>query len=375
MKFTVSSSELLHGLLSVSRVISTKNTLPILDNFLFVLKGNTLEVTASDLEMTLKTNITIDDVKEEGEAAVPAKLLTDSLKEFPDLPLNFSTNQADSIIEISWLSGASQIPFFSADDFPLHPKLSDISISVMMPAEVLLSGINNTLYATAEEELRPVMNGIFFDMTPDSTTMVASDSHKLVCYTRNDVKASEKTSFILPKKPASILKSLLPKIENDVKITFDQRNAYFEFDGNVLICRLVEGNYPAYRSVIPKNNPNKLIINRLDFLNAVKRVAVCSNQATSHVKLSLSYNKIIISAQDMSFSISAHETLTCQYEGDEMEIGFKSNFLVEILNNLPFEEVCVELADPCRAGLILAAGESDPSEDICSLLMPIRIPM
>jgi DNA polymerase III subunit beta len=377
MKFTVSSSELLHGLLSVSRVISNKNTLPILDNFLFVLNGNSLEVTASDLEMTLKTTITIDDVKEEGEIAVPAKLLTDSLKEFPDLPLEFSTNDSDkeSILNIKWLSGASQIPYFPADDYPVLPTLEESAISVNMPAETLLTGINNTLYATAEEELRPVMNGIFFDMGPESTTMVASDSHKLVCYTRKDVKASDKSSFILPKKPAAILKTILPKTDDPIKIIFDQKNAYFEFDNNILICRLVEGNYPAYRSVIPKNNPNKLIISRLSMLNGVKRVAVCSNQATSHIKLSLSYNQLVISAQDLSFSISAHETLSCQYEGDPMEIGFKSTFLAEILSNLPFEDIRLELSDPTRAGLILAAEQTNSNEDICSLLMPIRIPV
>ena len=377
MKFTVSSSELLHGLLSVSRVISTKNRRPILDNFLFVLNGNTLEVTASDLEMTLKTTITIEDVKEEGEIAVPAKLLTDSLKEFPDLPLTFSTSEGEneSTLDIVWISGASKIPYFPANDYPTLQKLDQSATSVLIPSETLLAGINNTLYATAEEELRPVMNGIFFDMNTDSTTMVASDSHKLVCYTRQDVKADEKSSFILPKKPAAILKSILSKSDDTVKIIFDQKNAYFEFDSNILICRLVEGNYPAYRSVIPKNNPNKLIINRVDLLNAVKRVAVCSNQATSHIKLSLSFNNLVISAQDLSFSISAHESLNCQYDGDVMDIGFKSTFLVEILNNLPFEDILFELSDPTRAGLILNADQTNTKEDICSLLMPIRIPV
>ncbi len=375
MNFTVSSSELLHGLLSVSRVIPTRSTLQILDNFLFVLKGNVLEVTACDLEMTLKTNIKIDDVKEEGEIAVPAKILTDSLKEFPDIPLTFSTSDKDNILEITWASGASKIPFFSSDDYPVASKLEDISISVSMPAELLLSGLNNTIYATADEEIRPVMNGVYFDMSPDSTSLVASDSHKLVCYTRYDIRSAEKSSFILPKKPATILRSILPKVEENVKIIFDGKNAYFEFDGNVLICRLVEGTYPAYKSVIPTNNPNKLIIPRIDLLNAVKRVAVCSNQGTSHVKLSLSFNKLVISAQDLSFSISAHENLSCQYDGDPMDIGFKSSFLIEILNNLPYEEVCLELSDPTRAGLILKAGEKDPDENICSLLMPIRIPV
>ena len=374
MKFTVSSSELLHGLLSVSRVISNRNTLPILDNFLFVLSGNSLEVTASDLEMTLKTTIAIEDVQEEGEIAVPAKLLTDSLKEFPDLPLQFSTEANEEILNISWMSGASKIPFFPADDYPSLPELGDLAISASFPSDILLTGINNTIYATAEDELRPVMNGIFFDMTPENTTLVATDSHKLVYYTRHDVKVTEKCSFILPTKPAAILRSLLGKSEDLVKVTFDTKNAYFEFDGNILICRLQEGTYPAYRSVIPKNNPNKLVINRVALLNAVKRVAVCSNQSTSHIKLSLSFNKLVISASDTNFSMSAHETLDCTYEGDEMHIGFKSTFLAEILNNLPYEEVSIELSDPTRAGLILAAGETDPEEVICSLLMPIRIP-
>lgn len=373
MKFTVSSSELLHGLLSVSRVISTRNTLPILDNFLFVLTGNVLEVTASDLEMTLKTTIKIDDVQEEGEIAVPAKILTDLLKEFPEMPISFTSLENENLIELKWATGASKIPYFSADEYPVLPQLEDISLSISVPADILLSGINYTLYATAEEELRPVMNGIFFDMSPECTSMVASDSHKLVCYTRNDIKSEDKSSFILPKKPASILKTILAKADDTVKITFDSKNAYFEFEGNVLICRLVEGTYPAYKSVIPKNNPNKLIINRIELLNAVKRVSVCSNQATSHVKLSLSFNKLMISASDTSYSVSSHENLSCQYDGDVMDIGFKSTFLVEILNNLPFEEISLELADPTRAGLILAAGEKDTDEDICTLLMPIRI--
>lgn len=374
MKFTVSSSELLHGLLSVSRVISSRNSLPILDNFLFVLTGNTLEITASDLEMTLKTSIAIEDVQEEGQIAVPAKLLTDSLKEFPDLPLQFSTEANEDILNISWMSGASKIPFFSADDYPTLPELSDMAISTSFPSDILLAGINNTIYATAEDELRPVMNGIFFDMGTDNVTLVATDSHKLVYYTRNDIKAAEKSTFILPKKPAAILRTLLAKSEEVVKVTFDMKNAYFEFDGNMLICRLQEGTYPAYRSVIPKNNTNKLVINRVSLLNAVKRVAVCSNQSTSHIKLSLTFNKLVISASDTSFSMSAHETLDCTYEGDEMHIGFKSTFLAEILSNLPYDEVSIELSDPTRAGLILAAGETDPDEVICSLLMPIRIP-
>ena len=332
MNFIVSSTELLRGLLSGLRVISNKTTTPILDNFLFVLRGNSLEVTASDSETTLRTVIPVDEVMEEGSAAVPAKILTDSLKEFPDMPIEFKTLEDNNTMQISWATGAQKIPFFPADYYPELPAL--------VPAETLSAGLGYTLYATADEVLRPVMNGVLFDLTPESTSLVASDSHKLVCYTRTDIRSEQKSSFILPKKPAAILRGL----------------------------------YPAYRTVIPKNNQNKMLISRTTLLNAAKRVSVCSNQATSSMKFSLSFNTLVISAQDTGFSISAHETLPCQYDGEPMDIGFKSTFLIEILSNLPYEEICFELADPARAALIVPAEDHNPDEDICSLLMPIRIP-
>ncbi|MDD2595589.1 MAG: DNA polymerase III subunit beta [Bacteroidales bacterium] len=373
MKFAVSSSELLHGLLSVSRVIASKPTLAILENFLFSLKENTLTVTASDGETTLKTNITIDQVLEEGEAAVPAKLLTDSLKEFPDQPLTFSTNAKDSTMDITWASGASKIPCLEANDFPELPSLNEISENLTIPSETLLDGINNTIYATAEEELRPVMNGIFFDIDVESTTLVASDAHKLICFTFKTASASQKSSFILHKKPASILKSILTKVSDDIIIKFDNKNAYFYFDSNVLVCRLIEGNYPAYKTVIPKNNDNKLIVARMDLLNVAKRIAVCSNQSSSQIKLKLSNNEMVVSAQDLNFSISAYEALPCQYDGMEMEIGFKAPFLIEILNNLPYQNICLELADPSKSALIVSADEDNHDEELYALLMPVMI--
>ncbi|OFY44081.1 MAG: DNA polymerase III subunit beta [Bacteroidetes bacterium GWF2_40_14] len=373
MKFVVSSTELLARLLSVSRVISSKNTIPILDNFLFVLKEGYLSITASDLETSLKAGMTIENVVEDGEITIPARLLVDSLKEFPDQPLEFKTNDISSLIEITWANGNSKLPCTLADDYPSIAALSDDSTEISIPSSALLEGINRTLYATAEEELRPVMNGVFFDIGTEETTLVASDAHKLVCYTRHDIMSAQKSSFILPKKPASILKNILTKIDQEVKMRFDIKNAYFEFESFVLVCRLVEGNYPAYRSVIPKNNQNKLVINRQDFLNSTKRVAVCSNQASSQVKLKLSYNQLVISAQDLDFSISAHERLSCQYEGDSMEIGFKSTFLIEILNNLPYTDISLELADPTRAALILPNGQTDPNEDILALIMPMMV--
>ena len=373
MKFIVSSTDLLQGLLSVSRVIASKSSLPILDNFLFLLEGNSLTVTASDSETTLKTIITIDDVAEGGEIAIPAKLLTDTLKELPAQPIEFASDAERSIVNISWMSGSAQIPYMSAEDYPQLPMLSD-SVKLTFDASVLTDGINSTIYATAEEELRPVMNGIYFDITPESTTLVASNAHKLVCYTRKDVRGSKNASFILPKKPANILKNNLAKLADEsVEITFDKTNAMFKFENSLLVCRLVEGTYPAYKSVIPKNNTNIISIARNELLNASKRVAVCSNQATGQIIFKLSQNRMEITAQDLDFSMSAQETLTCEYEGTPMEIGFKSTFLIEILSNFPYDTICIKLADPNRAALIQPAVQSEPEEEICALLMPMRI--
>jgi len=373
MKFVVSSTELLTRLQSVSRVISSKKSLPRLDNFLFILKDGHLTITASDLETTLKAKMSIDNITDEGEITVPAKLLVDSLREFADQPLEFKTNETNSIIEIIWATGNAKLPCTTADDYPALPELDENRVTVSINSHTLLEGINRTLYATAEEELRPVMNGIFFDIDTESTTLVASDAHKLVCYTRHDIKSEIKSSFILPKKPSSVLKNILGKGDEDVIVRFDNRNACFEFESFTLVCRLVEGNYPAYKSVIPKNNTNKLVINRLDFLNSSRRVAVCSNQASSQVRLKLSYNTLTLSAQDLDFSISANENLICQYEGDNMEIAFKSTFLIEILGNLPYTDISLELSDPSRAALILAAGPVDPQEEILALLMPMMV--
>ena len=373
MKFVVSSTELLARLLSVSRVISSKNTIPVLDNFLFVLRDGKLNITASDLETSLKASLPIENIEEEGEITIPARLLVDSLKEFADIPLEFSSNENQTSIDITWANGNSTLPCTGADDYPSIATISSDRTSITVNSQILLEGVNRTLYATAEEELRPVMNGIFFDIDTESATMVASDAHKLVCFTRHDIKSEQKSSFILPKKPSSILKNLLSKVEEDVKILFDQKNAYFEFESFILVCRLVEGNYPAYKSVIPKNNTNRLIINRQDFLNSTRRVSVCSNQASSLVKLKLSYNQLVISAQDLDFSISAHERLTCQYDGDPMEIGFKSTFLIEILSNLSYNDISLELSDPSRAALILPSGGNDPAEEILALIMPMMV--
>jgi DNA polymerase-3 subunit beta len=374
MKFVISSTELLGHLQAISRVISNKNTLPILDNFLFQLSDNELKITASDLETTLITSIKLENVTDAGNIAIPARILTDTLKEFPDQPLTFDINTETFGIVITTENGKYNVVGQNGEDFPQLPVIKDDQkTSIQLTVDVLLSGITKTLFATADDELRPVMNGVFIELAPESMTFVASDAHKLVRYRRADVKADQESSFILPKKPASLLKAILPKEENEVVLEFDDKNAFFTLSNYKLVSRLVEGNYPSYNSVIPTNNPNKLTIDRLELYNALRRVALFSNQASNLVKLDLKGNQLNVSAQDIDFSISANERLNCQYEGDDMEIGFKSSFLIEILSNLASSDVLVELSDPSRAGILFPVEKENNDEDVLMLLMPMMI--
>jgi DNA polymerase-3 subunit beta len=374
MKFVVSSTELLAHLQNVSRVISSKNTLPILDNFLFKLDGKELEITASDLESTLITRISLENTSDSGSIAVPARILTDTLKEFPEQPLTFEIDTNKLTIVINSENGKFSIVGQNAGDFPQMPAMRTDTLSkVDLQPEVLHNGIVKTLFATADDELRPVMNGIFIELSTDDMTFVASDAHKLVRYKRTDAKAETAASFILPKKPASLLRNVLPGEKNPVSMQFDEKNAFFTMTEYKLVCRLVEGNYPSYNSVIPTDNPNKLSIDRAEFYNTLKRVAVYSNQASNLVKLTLTGNQMTVSAQDIDFSISAYERLNCQYEGEDLEIGFKSTFLLEILANLASADVMIELSDPTRAGILLPATKANEDEDVLMLLMPMMI--
>lgn len=374
MKFVVSSSELLGHLQGISRVISSKNTLPILDNFLFSLTGNDLEITASDLESTLITKMKLENTSGDGTIALPARILLDTLREFSVQPLTFDINTETLAVVISSENGKFNVMGQNGIDFPALPVIKkDKKFSFELNADVLLSGINKTLFATADDELRPVMGGIFIEASADRISFVASDAHKLVRYQRTDASAGENSSFILPKKPASLLKNILPKESGPVAVEFDDKNAFFSLSDYRVVCRLVEGNYPNYNSVIPKSNPRKITIDRVEFYNTLKRVAVFSNQASNLVKLQLKGNQVMVSAQDIDFSISAYERIKCQYEGDEIEIGFKSVFLLEILANIGSQDVMIELADPTRAGLFLPAVAENEAEDLLMLLMPMMI--
>jgi DNA polymerase-3 subunit beta len=373
MKFVVSSSALLSHLQAISRAIASKSPMPILDNFLFNLEGQKLTITASDTEVTMITSLDLETIEGEGLIALPSRILLETLRKFPEQPLNFEIDEETLAVDIVTETGKFSVVGQNGEDFPALPELNEDKASrVQMSADILMTGIVKTLFATAEDELRPVMNGILFEFTTDNMTFVASDSHKLVRYRRLDIKADYEASFILPKKPASLLKNVLPKEEGDVSVAFDDQNAYFTMQNYRLVCRLVEGNYPSYNAVIPQDNPNKVVIDRVGLFNTLGRVSIFASQGSNLVKLHLATNELVVSAQDLDFSISAFEKLNCQYEGDEMEIGFKSAFLADILENISSTDIVLELSDPARSGIFVPFDKSE-DEDELMLLMPMMI--
>ena len=368
MKFTVSSSALLSLLATTGKVISNKNTLPILDYFLMELNGDELKVTTSDLETTLVGSITVDSVESEGTIAAPAKLMLDSLKEFPELPLTIDVNGASWEIKISWKSG----PGASAVSYPAVPQLNAERKELRLDVDTLVNGINKTIFATADDELRPVMNGIYINLQPSALTFVGTDAHKLVKY-ESECENEVSASFILPKKPANLLKSVLLKEEDAIDVSFDSKNAMFRLKSHTLVCRLIEGNYPNYNAVIPANNPNKVLVDRIELVNGIKRVAVCSNPTTNLIRMDIADNRITLTAQDIDFSVSANETISCSYDGQPLSIGFKSTFLVEILSNMETPTVVIELADSTRAGVFKPVYDDKQTSSTLMLLMPMMI--
>lgn len=372
MKFVVSSALLSSHLQIINRVINSKNALPILDCFLLELKGNRLTITAADSEIQMKTFIEVTECEGEGSMAINANNLLDPLRELSDQPLRFEVNDETLEIYIYYHNGKYNFIALNGDEFPQPKPLKDTSIKLTLDPQILLSGINRTIFATADDELRPVMNGIYFDIAPENLTFVASDGHKLVRVISEDVKAEEKASFILPKKPAGLLRSVLPKEEENVNISFDENHAVIELTEYHMVCRFVEGRYPNYNSVIPSNNPNKVTLDRLNFLNAVKRVSVFSNPSSNLIKMELSEDKVLFTAQDIDFLTAAEETINCQYSGASMNIGFKASFLIDILNNIPSIDVTLELSDPSRAGIIVPV-ENEVNEEMLTLIMPMML--
>lgn len=372
MKFIVSSTALFSHLQAISRVINSKNTLPILDCFLFQLEDDNLVITASDNETTMVTSLQVNESDSNGNFAISSKTVLDALKEIPEQPLTFLINQDTLEITVQYQNGKYSVVGQNADEFPQPVSLSESAVRLEIESGILLNGITRTLFATADDELRPVMNGIYFDITTEDVTIVASDGHKLVRNKTNAAKGNERAAFIFPKKPATLIKNLLPKETGNVVIEFDERNAVFTLSNYRMVCRLIEGRYPNYNSVIPQDNPHKVTVDRVLMMSALKRVSVFSSQASSLIKLRMQENQITISAQDIDFSTSAEETLTCQYQGNAMSIGFKSTFLIEILNNISAPDVIIELADPSRAGVILPI-EQEENENVLMLLMPMML--
>ena len=372
MKFIVSSSALFNRLQTIGRVINSKNTIHILDCFLFEIKNNILTITASDSETTLITTLELIESEADARFCINAKTIQDSMKEIAEQPLSFDINPENMDITANYMNGRFNIVGQNADEYPdMQISQEDMNVLVM-PAPMVLNGINRCLFATADDELRPVMNGVYFDIQTDNITFVSSDGNKLVRNRHYGINGDQPASFILPKKPATILKNLLQKEANDITLKFNNRNAYAEMESTRLICRLTEGRYPNYNSVIPTNNPYKVTVDRITMLSALKRVLIFSNQSSSLIKLHLENNQMVVSGQDIDFSTSAEESVPCEYTNYPMNIGFNGTYLADILNNIGGENVIIELADPSRAGVIVPDGQDD-KEDLLMLLMPMML--
>jgi len=370
MNFIVSSSSLLKHLQSISGVLSTSNSLPILDNFLFEIEDGQLKVSASDLETTMRTTLEVE-AKESGKIAVPAKLLLDVLKNLPDQPCTFLVDKTNYSVEIAYDNGKSKMVGYNGEEYPRTPGIENAN-TIKVSGDIISKAINKTIFASGNDELRPVMSGVFCQFTPTDITFVATDAHKLVRYRRTDSQATGSSSFILPKKPLNLLKSNLNGSE-EVQIEYNESNAVFKFNDIVLVCRLIDGKYPNYEAVIPKENPNVLTIDRQQFLSSIKRVSIFANKTTHQVKLRLAGSELSLSAEDIDFSNEANERLTCNYDGDDMEIGFNSRFLLEMLNNLDTTEVKLEMSEPSRAGLLMPSGSDNVHEDVLMLVMPVML--
>ena len=369
MNFIVNSAALLKSLQSISGVLNTSNNLPILDNFLFEITDSRLTVSATDIETTIHTSLEVES-KEDGKIAIDAKKLLEILKTFSDHPLTFMVNTENFAVEISSDYGKYKLVGANAEEFPKNPVLSDAS-SIKMSGDVVANAINKTLFATGNDDLRPVMSGVYCEFSDADLTFVATDAHKLIRYKRTDSAATGASSFILPKKPLNIIKSNL-KGDEEVQIEYNESNAVFKYGETELVCRLIDGKYPNYEAVIPTENPNKLTIDRLSLLSSIKRVSIFANKSTNQVKLKMAGSELTISAEDLDFSNEANERLTCVYEGEDMEIGFNSRFIAEMLSNLETDNVVIEMSEPNRAGIILPS-EAAESEDILMLVMPVML--
>lgn len=370
MRFVVSTTQLLKKLQVINGVISTNTVLPILEDFLFIIKDGKITVFATDLETSMKTELEVE-AKEEGRIAIPARILMDTLKTLPEQPLTFSYDEKTFVVEISSSTGKYKLAGENPEDFPKTP-LADDATETSIPSDILQRAVSQTLFAVSNDELRPAMTGVFFQLDPDGATFVATDASKLVKYKRTDVNAEESTSFIVPRKALQLLKGSLPAEETRVNISYNSSNAFFSFGDTQLICRLVDAKYPDYNAVIPADNDKVLTLNKSDFLNTLKRISIFSNKTTHQCVLNVSGSEIKVSSQDLDFSNEAFERLNCSYDGEDIEIAFNAKFLLEMLTVLECDEVKLELSTPTRAGILVPA-DAEENEQLLMLVMPVML--
>lgn len=372
MRFTVSSTALGNRLSALARVINSKNSLPILGDFLFEVFDGQLHLTASDSEVMMKTTLELNECDSDGRFCVGNHDLLEAVKGISEQPITFDVDQNANIARISYLNGMFSLPVQNADEFPQPQMVSDGATVINIPANMLNDNITRTLFATAQDELRPVMNGIYFDLTPDHLAVVASDGHKLVRNKLFNIHSEQPSSFILPKKPATLLKGVLGKQGGDVVIRYDDRNAEVVYEEGMLICRLIEGRYPNYNSVIPQGNPNQLTVDRQQLLAALRRVQPFSNDSSNLIRFHVENGTLQLDAEDYDFSKTATEHMSCDYNGMPMSIGFKGSSFIEILSNFDCEQVLIQLADPSRAGLVVPS-EQPEGQDVLMLMMPMLL--
>ncbi|MDX1627066.1 MAG: DNA polymerase III subunit beta [Fulvivirga sp.] len=370
MKFIVSSSVLLKQLSSINGVITTNPVVPILENFLFEINEGTLTVTASDLQTSMITELEVES-KESGNIAVPARILLETLKNLPEQPVTFSIDEETYSVEISSDNGRYKLAGENATDFPKVPTVTD-DFSVTMSTDVLGSAINNTIFATSNDELRPAMTGVYMNLTDTNTTFVSTDGHRLIRYRRVDVASDNGNAIIIPRKALNLLRSTLPSENTDVAVEFNVSNAFFKFGNIKMICRLIDERFPDYENVIPADNNNKMVIDRDELLSSLKRIAIYANKTTHQVRLKITGSELQISAEDLDFSNEANERLSCEHDGGDIEIGFNAKFLIEMLNNLDTDKVEMLLSEPNKAGLIMPQ-DKDDNEDILMLVMPVML--
>ena len=372
MRFTVSSTALSSKLNTLSRVINSKNALPILGDFVFDINGQTLNLTASDSENTMKTSVELNENDGEGRFAIDSHSLLEAVKGFSEQPITFDADQQSNLVKITYQNGLFSLPIENADEYPATPSLGDAASTIVISNQLLAENINRSIFATAQDELRPVMNGIFFDLTADCLAVVASDGHKLVRNKIFTIKSDVPASFILPKKPAALLKNILGKDGGDIIVRFDDRNAEINYGDGTLQCRLIEGRYPNYNSVIPQNNTNELRIDRGSLLSALRRVQPFANDSSNLIRFHVEGSTLQVDAEDYDFSKTATERMTCEYNGKAMSIGFKGSSFIEVLSNFDTPEVIIQLSDPSRAGLVLPS-EQPENQDVLMLMMPMLI--